>query len=149
MGGVTAEPAHANKEAVRAHFDAKLRLDGAFLAAQMTDDVEWWSPRSTDRLGMARPLVGNGAIVSMLTSVPLYVPESRRWVIHHLVAEDDVVIAHARMSATTRSGSPYDNEYVFVFRFRDGLIDAIWEHLDTAYAYERIGATKVGPVTER
>jgi ketosteroid isomerase-like protein len=55
------------------------------------------------------------------------------------VADDQVAIAHATLAATTRSGNSYENDYVFVFHFRDGLIDTVWEHLDTDYAYGRLG----------
>jgi ketosteroid isomerase-like protein len=123
---------------VLAHFDAKIRLDEATLAGQLTEDAVWWAPRSTERLGMPRPLKGRKAIVDMLVSVPLYEPWSRHWTFHHIAAEGDVAFVHATLHATTRaSNMPYENDYVFVFSFRDGLIDAVWEHLDTAYAYDR------------
>jgi ketosteroid isomerase-like protein len=125
---------------VLAHFEAKIRLDEATLSGQLTEDAVWWAPRSTDRLGMPRPLNGRKAIVDMLMNVPLYEPGSRRWTFHHLAAEGDVAFVHATLHATTRTGRmPYENDYVFVFSFRHGLIDAVWEHLDTAFAYERFG----------
>ncbi len=33
------------------------------------------------------------------------------------------------------SGIPYENTYAYIFRFADGKIAEIWEHLDTAYAF--------------
>ena len=142
----TRSASSANRETVLQHFDAKIRLDGKVLAEQMTPDVTWWAPRSTDRLGMPRPMNGRDAVIEMLTSVPLYQPESRRWNIHHVVADDDTAVVHASLSALTRSGVPYENDYAFVFQFREGLIDAVWEHLDTAYAYDRFqgGSERVG-----
>jgi len=137
MTGTQPAKASAHEAIVREHFDAKLRRDTETLTQQMTDDAVWWVPRSAARLGRPRPLVGRESIVEMLTSLPLFRPEGRRWHIHHVVADDDVAIAHASLSATTRSGNPYENDYVFVFHFRGGLIDTVWEHLDTAYAYER------------
>jgi ketosteroid isomerase-like protein len=132
----TRSEARSNKETVLQHFDAKIRLDEEMLAAQMTPDVLWWAPRSTTRLGMPRPMNGRDAVIEMLTSVPLYQPETRRWTIHDVVADHETAVVHASLSAMTRGGVPYENDYAFVFRFRDGLIDAVWEHLDTAYAYD-------------
>ena len=137
MTGTQPAKAAAHEELAREHFDAKLRRDTATLTKQMTDDAVWWVPRSAGRLGRPRPIVGREPIVQMLTSVPLFRPDGRRWDIHHVVADDDVAFVHASLSAITRSGNTYENDYVFVFHFRDGLIDTVWEHLDTAYAYER------------
>jgi uncharacterized protein len=125
---------------VQAHFDAKIKLNEVALAAQLTEDAVWWAPRSTSRLGMPRPLVGREAIVAMLMSVPLYEPETRHWTMHDVVAVDNVAVAHCTLNAITRSGMPYENDYTFVFHLRDGLIEAVWEYLDTAYAYERFEA---------
>lgn len=44
--------------------------------------------------------------------------------------ENVVVLAHSKATAT--SGLPYDNEYAFLFRVRDGQIAEIREYLDTA-----------------
>jgi ketosteroid isomerase-like protein len=130
--------ADTQRAAVLAHFDAKIRLDEVMLSDQLTEDAVWWAPRSTERLGMPRPLKGRKAIVDMLMSVPRYEPGSRHWTLHHVAANGDVAFVHATLQATTRmSKMPYENDYVFVFSFRDGLIDAVWEHLDTAYAYDR------------
>jgi ketosteroid isomerase-like protein len=133
----TRSKAHSNRQTVLQHFEAKIRLDGKMLAAQMAPDVMWWAPRSSARLGMPRPMNGRDAVIEMLTSVPLYQPDTRRWTIHDVVADDDRAVVHASLSAMTRSGVSYENDYAFVFHFRDGLIRAVWEHLDTAYAYER------------
>jgi hypothetical protein len=136
MTPANSPPSRAVHELVLAHFDAKIKLDEATLTAQMTEDAVWWAPRSTSRLGMPRPLVGRAAIVSMLMSVPLYQPDSRRWDIRDVVAEGDVAVVHGTLHAITRRGVPYENDYAFVFHLRDGLIEAVWEHLDTAYAYD-------------
>ena len=36
----------------------------------------------------------------------------------------------------SRSGMPYNNSYVHVFRFRDGKVCSVTEYLDTALFYE-------------
>lgn len=64
-----------NRATVLRHFDAKLACDADALAADLTAAVRWWAPRSTDRLGLPRPLEGRDAVVAMLVSVPLYQPD--------------------------------------------------------------------------
>jgi ketosteroid isomerase-like protein len=44
--------------------------------------------------------------------------------------------AQVRLSTSLAdSGDIYENVYVYFFRFADGKIAEVWEHLDTAYAF--------------
>ncbi len=52
--------------------------------------------------------------------------------VNRLIGEGDQVVALARGEAKTVFGLPYDNDYVFVFKVRDGVIHAVDEYLDTA-----------------
>ena len=51
-----------------------------------------------------------------------------------MVAEGDIVAAEVQMNAKTTKGLDYQNQYVFLFTFRDGKITEFREHLDTRYA---------------
>lgn len=133
--------AERHREIVLGHFEAKLACDRERLAADLADDVAWWAPVSTSRLGLPRPLLGRDAVVDLLVSVPLYEPGSRRWDIHQVIADASTAAVHATLTARTRSGADYQNSYVFVFEFAEGKIAAVWEHLDTAYAYERFASS--------
>ena len=73
----------------------------------------------------------------MLTalSLRLYAPE-RSWTIELLAAEEQTGAAQVRLSTRlATSGEVYENTYVYFFRFADGKIAEVWEHLDTAYAF--------------
>jgi len=68
-------------------------------------------------------------------SLKLYARE-RSWTIEFLVADEDIGAAQVQLSTRlASSGEPYENVYVYFFRFRDGKIAEMWEHLDTAYAF--------------
>ena len=101
----------------------------------MADDVTWWAPQSTEARGLARPVKGREQVIALLMTRGLFKPDGRTWSIHHLVAEGDVVAAHATMRAETVNGHPYENQYVFMFRIQQGRIAEVWEHLDTAHLY--------------
>jgi ketosteroid isomerase-like protein len=130
--------ATTNQQLIREHFAAKDKLDRAALEAGFTADARWWPPVSGAQRGLAvRPIVGGPTLAEMMTtlSLKLYARE-RSWKIEFLVADENVGAAQVQLSTRlATSGEPYDNVYVYFFRFQDGKIAEIWEHLDTAYAF--------------
>ena len=52
--------------------------------------------------------------------------------VDELISEGDRVVALGRGRAKTIFNQRYDNDYVFVFTVRDGLITSVSEYLDTA-----------------
>jgi hypothetical protein len=61
-------------------------------------------------------------------------PGTSKVLVHHMVAEDDLVSAHYNREALRLNGSPYDTEYNILFRFEGGQIAEVWEVADTANA---------------
>ncbi|ATC25100.1 nuclear transport factor 2 family protein [Caulobacter vibrioides] len=57
-----------------------------------------------------------------------------------LVAEDDRVVAEVRGKVLTKTGQRYDNDYCFVFRFREGKIAEIVEYCDTDLCVRALGS---------
>jgi ketosteroid isomerase-like protein len=131
-------PATTNQQLIREHFAAKDKLDRAALEAGFTADARWWPPVSGAQRGLAvRPIVGGPTLAEMMTtlSLKLYARE-RSWKIEFVVADEDVGAAQVHLSTRlAASGEPYENVYVYFFRFEDGKIAEMWEHLDTAYAF--------------
>lgn len=126
------------------HFAAKQARDQERLASQLTTDVRWWAPKSAARLGLARPVEGREAVVALLMTLGLYVPDRRRWSLHHVLVDGETGAVHGTLETETVAGQRYQNHYVFVFEFREGLIHQVWEHLDTAYLYERLDVAGPG-----
>lgn len=135
---MTSNGANANRQLVLDHFAAKAARDPDALRAQLADGVRWWAPRSTAGRGLPRPVEGTDAVLALLMTVGLYRAEGRTYTLHHVLADDGAAAAHVTLSAVTVSGRPYENRYVFVFEIRDGLIQEVWEHLDTAYLYAEL-----------
>ena len=127
-----------NQQLIREHFAAKDRLDRAALEAQFTADAKWWPPLSGAQRGLAeRPIVGGPTLAEMMATLSLKLYERERsWKIEFLVADEHLGAAQVQLSTRlATSGEPYENVYVYFFRFEQGKIAELWEHLDTAYAF--------------
>ena len=138
----------SNAQLIRDHFAAKARFDRATIVDQLTPDARWWVPVSGEQRGIAtRPIESGQTIADILTSTlstQLYSME-RTWTVEYVVADDAVGAAQVHLSTTlAASGTPYDNTYAYIFRFVDGKIAEIWEHLDTAYAFALFDSAKAG-----
>ena len=51
--------------------------------------------------------------------------------IHRMLADGDTAVVQHSISAKTREGEQYDNEYCWVYQCRDGKIAKIEEYADT------------------
>lgn len=136
----------ANVQLIEAHFAAKERFDRETILAQLAPDATWWVPVSGAQRGLAaRPIEGGETITDILTSTlstQLYDKE-RSWKIQYVVADEQLGAAQVQLSTKLASaGTPYENTYVYFFRFADGKITEIWEHLDTAYAFALFDAAR-------
>jgi ketosteroid isomerase-like protein len=134
----------SNVQLIRDHFAAKDKLDRDALAAQFTPDAKWWVPLSGAKRGIAvRPMEGGDHLAEILTTLSLRMYERERsWTIEHVVANERIGAAQVHLSTkVAATGAPYENTYIYFFRFADGKIAEIWEHLDTAYAFELFDAS--------
>lgn len=74
---------------------------------------------------------------TMLATVDAFreiVPTGFRPSFHRVVAEGDTVVVEWEGDAVLSDGTPYGNQYVFIFTFRDGLIRQLDEYFCTALA---------------
>ncbi len=145
VGGVSTEQRDSRTEQTRrvveAYVAALGRGDLAALRSSFAPDATWtvggdmpvsgtWSrpegiidgflARMTERLDTSRPLTQE---------------------IHGIVADGDRAVAEWTSRATTAEGASYQNNYAVVFDVCDGLITAVREYLDTAYAARVLFAT--------
>jgi ketosteroid isomerase-like protein len=127
-----------NKQVVLDQIAAMERGDVVAQAALMTDDVTWWVPQSAHtQAHIPRPLRGRDAVAKLLAGAPALFSEMT-WTVDRAIAEDDHVAVLAHMEGRTASGNDYLNQYVFAYRLVDGRIAEVWEHLDTAYVFEKV-----------
>jgi ketosteroid isomerase-like protein len=127
-----------NRQVVLDQLAALARMDADAQAALMTDDVRWWAPRSAEEQAhIPRPLAGREKVARLLAGAPQMFSEMQ-WTVERTFADDDHVVALAHMTGRTTAGHDYDNDYVFVYRFEDGRIAEVWEHVDMAYILPRL-----------
>ena len=118
-----------NKSIVAAIYAAMAEGDGRPFNAAMAEDFTWilegtgawsrtWRGRETVRRELLKPLFAQFA-------TPYRCRAER------IIAEDDSVVVLARGEVVTRAGKPYDNNYCFVIRMRDGEMVELREYLDT------------------
>ncbi len=121
-----------NREVIRRYFEMVSSGDpeiGTLFAA----DAVWRTPSSSPMTG---PFEGTAAVLELMGGgVGLYDATQPLLIEQNAVAaEGDFVFVEMTMTARTGKGADYQNQYVFVFRLRDGLIVEVHEHLDTLYA---------------
>jgi ketosteroid isomerase-like protein len=101
----------------------------------LAPDVVWHLPPF---VGIP-PFEGHEAVMKFMRETPaaIYQPGSMRIEIHAATFDPPHASCLSTLRATTRHGQPYENQYMFFARLRDGLLEEVWELLDTA-VFERL-----------
>ena len=125
-----------NKKAVHAFFEALGRGDLAELGALCSEQLEWTVPQGA--VLHAGTHTGAERVFNLMFSAvgDAFVLGSHRISFDLIVAEKDAVFVEARVQAEGTHGRAYNNVYVFVFEFENGVIRKLREHVDTRYAAE-------------
>ena len=98
----------------------------------LADDACWTVIGSSS---WSRTYEGKRAIVDELMR-PLFRQFGDRYTARaiRILAEDDVVVVEARGRAMTKSGTPYNQSYCYVFQLAGGKVRELTEYQDTALA---------------
>ena len=75
-------------------------------------------------------LVGKDAYVNGIALLPRVFSDKLAFTIHSLTAEDDRVIAEFSGLGTTVQGATYRNDYLYLFKIRDGKVYFLAEYLN-------------------
>ena len=123
-----------NKTIVREAFE-KWRAGGNLFAELLAPDVVWTIPGSDPVAGTYRSVEdfvarASAPLISRLAT-PL-VPE-----VHNIWADGATVIVRFDGSATTTSGAPYNNQFVWIFRMENGSVVEAEAFLDLM-AYRKV-----------
>jgi hypothetical protein len=115
--------------------------DAAAIASLLADDAVWQLPGSSS----FGPFEGREAVAAALAggvSGSLFDPATIRRDVHKVVVDGDTAVVLQRLSATTRQGREYVNEYCWVYTCRDGRIARLDEHADTLHAARVFGTVE-------
>lgn len=107
----------------------------------MADDMVWRTIGSGSWSGEFR---GKQAIIDEIFRPLGRQLAKRATIATSIIDAGDTVVVQARGRNVTRDGRPYDNDYCFVIRFRDGKIASYEEYCDTELIASSLGERRTG-----
>jgi ketosteroid isomerase-like protein len=127
-----------NKETIRRIYAALENGDRSVFGSSVQPDYVW---RLAGQCSWSKSFAGQEDVRTNLLKplFALFATEYRARAVN-LVAEGDQVVAEIRGDAQTTSGHRYNNEYCFVFKFREGKIAEIVEYGDTDLIERALGS---------
>ncbi len=129
------------RQLVTTYYDTLPTGDRVKLESLLCEDVEWFPPKSAP----IEPIVGRAAVAEALggaTPAQMFDMKTFRLQVHRILADGPVGIVQHSISAKTKAGAQYDNEYCWIYHCRDGQIAKIEEYLDTHMAADVMGWTE-------
>jgi ketosteroid isomerase-like protein len=106
----------------------------------MDDDVTWqWMGTKQ----WSRSLAGKQAVIdSLFGGSADSLPDGSSVDVHEVHSDGDVVIVEHSGHNLLPDGRTYDNNYCWVFRYRDGRIQEVREYMDTQLVSDTFGVEK-------
>lgn len=120
----------SNREIVQRWFDLIARGDAQGAFALFSEDVSYDLKGTTPVSGVYKGL--KSIVEDFFTPWRKQIVGDLVLTVDELIGEGDRVVALARGKAKTVHDLPYDNDYAFVFRVKNGKITEVVEYLDTA-----------------
>ncbi|OQS13452.1 hypothetical protein B0T36_19860 [Nocardia donostiensis] len=114
--------------------DALVHADRKPLFDAMADEVTWrWMGTSQ----WSKSFEGKQAVLGELFGgVDESLSDSYSVQVHKILADGDHVVVEHTGSNATPDGRQYNNNYCWIFAFKDGLITEIREYMDTQLVSE-------------
>ncbi len=126
------------RKLVTTYYETLPTGDRAKLGSLLAEDVEWFPPESAP----IEPIKGREAVAQALggdTPAQIFDMKTFRLRVHRMLADGDIAVVQHSISAKTREGAQYDNEYCWVYHCRDGEIAKVEEYADTHKASRVMG----------
>ena len=118
-----------NRQLIQRAFEEMATGNSRLFVELLADDATW---TVKGRTPWSRTYRGKASILTdLLGQLRARLADRYRATAERVLADGDYVVVQAIGQATTKAGTPYDNEYCFVYRMQDGLIKEVTEYLDT------------------
>ncbi len=118
-----------NKQLLQRIFQEMSMGDSRPFVNALADDVTWKVMGRTQWSGTYR---GKQTVLNdLLRQLQSRLADRYRASADRIIAEGPYVVVQARGQAMTTAGTPYNNEYCFIYRVENGLIKEVIEYLDT------------------
>jgi ketosteroid isomerase-like protein len=127
----------SNRARLEHVFAETAKGDGRPFLDVFAEDASWTIMGAT---GWSKTYRGKPAILGDLIA-PLRRALAPPLKIHarRFIDAGDIVVVEARGQNVTCDGRPYENEYCYVFEFRDGRVAALTEYADTELFRSALG----------
>jgi ketosteroid isomerase-like protein len=125
------------KAIVRAFFEAFSRGDIDAVLGGMTDDATWWVAGQIEGMSGTNTKQQLGALLHHVK--PLYRSGALTITPSAMIAEGESVAVEAESYAELVSGGVYANQYHFLIKLRDGLVQSVREYSDTHHMAQTFG----------
>ncbi|EJN06573.1 ketosteroid isomerase-like protein [Bradyrhizobium sp. YR681] len=115
--------------------------DAERIAALFTEDAEWIAPKGNATaiaLDHTDHMVGAGQIARFIAQEMHKLFSEIDIAFRGVHADGDVVIVEERMRATLPGGTPYENDYCFVFTVAGNRIREVREYMDTRKGWRMV-----------
>ena len=118
-----------NKQLIQYAFDEMAKGDSRPFVELLADDVMW---RVMGQMKWSGTYRGKATVLNdLLGQLRARLADRYRATAERIIAEGAYVVVQARGQATTKTGTPYNNEYCFVYRLENGAIKEVTEYMDT------------------
>jgi ketosteroid isomerase-like protein len=118
-----------NKRIVQAFYDAANRGDMETCMDLIADDIVWNNIGTTRLSGRfeGKYLLQEKLLAPLFENLKSGIDTT----VHRLIAEGDYVVSQTSGKAETTDGRPYNNQYCWIIRMRDGKFAEVSEYMDT------------------
>jgi ketosteroid isomerase-like protein len=134
---VTARTVNNKTKALRV-VNAMVGNDIEALGQLLSENVCWNIPESSKRAGLDNRVIGRAKIADVVRGAHAHHYKHITAQIQYVFGEDDMAAVLCRMDITSYKTTRFENQYVYVIRFENGLVAEAWELIDTALAFEKL-----------
>jgi ketosteroid isomerase-like protein len=127
-----------NKEMALGVVHAMVQNDTETLGQLLAENVCWNIPESSKRAGLGNKVIGRDKIAAMVSGAHAHHYKQITTRIQRVFGEDDMTTVLCRMDIISYKSTRFENQYVYVMRFENGLVAEAWELIDTAHAFEML-----------
>lgn len=126
----------SNIDTVRGIYEAFGRGDIGALTAVLHDDVRWTIVGPTDVVPFCGTYEGPEAVGAAFATIAQYI-DFESFEVEAVLGEDDLVVALGKSGYTVKStGKPVREDWVHIYRFRNGKVARFDELADTYRAVQ-------------
>ena len=128
--------AQQDVDTVKEAYEAFMRGDLEGAAANMSDDLEWWSSEEVPEGGTIR---GKDAVVQSWSRIPEHFSDFQVEPREFADAGDKVVVVGTQRGTGKDSGNSFEARYAHVFWIQDGKVVRSEFHSDSAKEARAVG----------